>query len=454
MKFRHSIGWRLQLWYGLLLVATLSGFGFTAYQLESGRQMRLIDEDLRRRLPALVESQRPVPANRALREFNLLARHAALFDDSREKYYYVVWLRHSERPVTFSPIAPRDVPRPKTDEPSLRQRGELREVFLFPGPGDCVLVGRSIAADVAGLRRMGWWLGGVGAAVLLLGLAVGSWLVKRALRPLHDIATAAGRIASGDLKQRITSPDTQSEVGQLAGVLNSTFARLDAAFTQQARFTADAAHELRTPVSVMLTHVQNGLDGECSCPDHREAFEAARRAAQRMRRLIDSLLELARLDAGQETFRRDPFDLSETTRESIELIHPLADDRRITIRPELTACPCNGDAERIGQVITNLLTNAVVHTHPGGEVRVTVQPGDGLALLTVVDEGPGIAPADLPHIFDRFYRADKSRSRGGTGLGLAISQAIAEAHGGSIRAASIPEKQTTFTLQLPSAGTA
>ncbi len=451
MKFLHSIGWRLQIWYGVLLVVVLSGFGTTAFQLESGRQLRRVDEELRRRLPPLVESQRPVPNNRAMREFALLPRHAPLFDDSGDGFYHVVWLRHSERPVTFSTGAPRDVPQPKADEPPVRQRGNFREVFLFPGPGDCVLVGRSIAADAAGLRQLAWWLSGVGGAVLVLGLAVGAWLVRRALRPIQDISTTAGHIATGTLKQRINTSDTESELGQLAEVLNSTFARLDAAFTQQARFTADAAHELRTPVTVMLTHAQNGLDANCNCEEHREAFEATRRAAQRMRRLIESLLELARLDAGQEAFRREPFDLALVARECIELVSPLAEERRITIQAELPdgSCFCNGDADRIGQVITNLLTNAIVHNNPGGEVRVHAQRENGSVVLTVADNGPGIAPEDLPHIFDRFYRADKSRSRGGTGLGLAISKAIIEAHGGCIAAKSEAGAGASFMCKLP-----
>lgn len=448
MKFLHSIGWRLQLWYGVLLVVVLSGFGITAYQLENGRQLRRIDEELRRRLPPLVESQRPVPNNRTMREFSLPPRHAPLFDDSGEGFYYVVWLRHSERPVTFSTGAPRDVPQPKADEPPGRQRGNFREVFLFPGPGDCVLVGRSIAADTAGLRQLAWWLSGVGGAVLVLALAVGAWLVRRALRPIQDISATAGHIATGDLKQRINTSDTESELGQLAEVLNSTFARLDAAFTQQARFTTDAAHELRTPVSVMLTHAQNGLAGECANEEHREAFEATQRAAQRMRRLIESLLELARLDAGQETFRREPFDLSAVARECVELVSPIAEERRIAIHHDLPASQCIGDSDRIGQVITNLLTNAIVHNNPGGEVRVTARREKGCVLLSVADNGPGIAPEDLPRLFERFYRANKSRSRGGTGLGLAISKAIVNAHGGSIEAFSMPGSGTTIEVRL------
>jgi len=449
MKFFHSIRWRLQLWYGLLLIAVLSGFGITAYQFESSRQFRRLDEELRRRLPALVESQRPAPGNRAMREFNLLPRQAPLFEDTGEGFYYVVWLRHSERPVTHSPGAPRDVPQPGADETPLRQRGNLREVFLFPGPGDCVLVGRSVASDNAGLRQLAWWLSGVGGAVLLLGLAGGAWLVQRALRPIQDITATAERIATGDLTQRIDAADTESELGQLADVLNSTFARLDSAFMQQARFTADAAHELRTPVTVMLTHAQNGLDSECSCEEHREAFEATQRAAQRMRRLIDSLLELARLDGGQESIRRELFDLGAVARECIELVSPLAEERRIAIHCDLPASQCIGDSDRIGQVITNLLTNAIVHNNPGGEVRVTARREKGFVLFSVADNGPGIAPEDLPRLFDRFYRADKSRSRGGTGLGLAISKAIVNAHCGLIEASGMPGSGTTIEVRLP-----
>ena len=452
MKFFQSIRWRLQLWYGVLLIAVLSGFGITAYRLESARQIRRIDEELQQRLPVLVESQRPVRGDRDLREFGLAAKYFSLFDQAGgEGFYYVVWLRHGTRTITYSATAPPDVPMPKVGEPPVRVRGTLREVFLFPGPGDCVLVGRPIAADLADLRQLGWWLSGIGSVVLLVGLAGGAWLVTRALRPIGDISATAGKIATGDLTQRISTADTDSELGQLAAVLNSTFARLDAAFTQQARFTADAAHELRTPVTVMLTHTQNGLASECQNEEHREAFEASQRAAQRMRRLIESLLELARLDAGQEPLQHAPFDLSRTTQDCIELVRPLADERRLTIHSELPAVECLGDSERLGQVITNLLTNALLHNPPGGEVRVTARRENGFALLTVADNGPGIPAADLPRIFERFYRADKSRTRstGGTGLGLAISKAIVEAHSGTIEVASEPGHGTRFTIRLP-----
>jgi heavy metal sensor kinase len=286
--------------------------------------------------------------------------------------------------------------------------------------------------------------------VLLIGLLGGGWLVTRALRPIQSISSAAQKIATGDLTQRISAADSESELGQLVGVLNSTFARLDTAFTQQARFTADAAHELRTPVTVMLTHTQNGLSSECLIDEHREAFEACQRAAQRMRRLIGSLLELARLDAGQEPMRHDPCDLAQVTRECLDLTRPLAEKRSIQLHADLPETLCQGDADRLAQVITNLLTNAIDYNHDGGEVRVSTHRHNGTATLTVTNTGPGIPESDLPHIFDRFHRADKARSSNGhSGLGLAIAKAIVLAHGGTIEAQSEPGKSATLTVSVP-----
>jgi len=456
MKRFRSIRWRLQLWHGLLLLLILSGFCVTAYQWESGRISRQIDEELRQRLPVLVASQRPArgSADRQAREFRLSPENAALFDRAEAGaggMYFVVWLRNSEDPVTFSATAPRDTPMPGPGDPPTRQRGDLREVFSFPRPGDCVLVGRSIAADRAGLERFGWMLGGVGAAVLLLGLAGGAWLVTRALKPIGEISATAGRIASGDLTQRINTSDTESELGELATVLNATFSRLDAAFAQQARFTADAAHELRTPVSVVLTHMENGLASGCPNGEHREAFAAGQRAAQRMRQLIGSLLELARLDAGEESFHRTPFDLSRVAEDCIEQLRPLADEHRIALQSDLAPLELCGDADRMGQVIANLLHNAILHNRTGGGVRVAGREESGFVTLTVSDSGPGILPEDLPRIFERFYRADKSRSgsTGGSGLGLAISKGIVEAHGGSLEVASEWGGGSSFTIRLP-----
>jgi heavy metal sensor kinase len=294
-------------------------------------------------------------------------------------------------------------------------------------------------------------LAGVGAVILILGLAGGWWLASRAIRPIHEISATALKISAGDLSRRIDVQDTESELGQLASVLNATFARLENAFTQQQQFTSDAAHELRTPVSVMLTQTQTALNRDRSATEYRETLEACQRSAQRMRRLIESLLELARLDAGQETMKRSRFDLAQIAADCIGQIKPLAESRRIRIEPDLAPAECNGDSERIAQVITNVLSNAVFYNRDNGEVRVRVRRDQNFAVIEVADNGTGIAPEHQANVFKRFYRADPARtaSQGRSGLGLAISKAIIEAHGGAIELASEAGKGTVFTVRLP-----
>jgi heavy metal sensor kinase len=454
MRFPRSIRWRLQLWYGALLTAVLCGFGFTAFHLESARQFRRMDEGLQVRISALVDALRAAPdrgqERKRVPELRLKPSQAAMFGDEAG-HYFVIWMQ-SEEPILRSANAPADVPKPNGNDAVVRMRGDLRESFLFSAPVDCVLVGRSISGDYTDLRKLAAKLVGIGALVLAAGLVGGWWLATRAIRPIEDISAAAAKIADGDLSQRISTTETDSELGKLAGVLNSTFARLDAAFAQQARFTADAAHELRTPVAVMLTQTQSALARDRPADEYRETLEACQRATQRMRRLIEALLELARLDAGQETMRHADCDLSKIAADCIGLVRPLATGRNVSITAELSVARCPGDPDRLAQVLTNLLTNAIEHSRS----QITVHSGceDGSAVVTVTDDGLGIGASDLPHIFERFYRANRSRSEGAqhNGLGLAISKAIVEAHKGTLEVRSIPGEGATFVMRLAGIG--
>jgi two-component system OmpR family sensor kinase len=467
MKAFRSISWRLQFWYGLLLAAVLIGLGVTAFRLERARLERAVDDELHQRVSQLLrslhrgpprrpppdESDGPPPPPPEELAPNLTPGSGPpgwLEGTDGRKFYYAVWLLNGPR-LTLSPGTPPGLPRPTGGQEGLRQRGEWREAYFSPAPQDWVLVGCSTAADDAALRRFAGILLGVGAAVLALGLLGGGWLVTRALQPIQDISAAAAKISRGDLSQRIGVDETAGELGELAGVLNACFARLEEAFARQARFTGDAAHELRTPVTVILTHAENGLAAEGLTEEQREAFAACRRAAQRMRSLIESLLQLARLDSGENPVARARCDLAEVARGCLEFVQPMAQERGIALHADLAAAECVGDPRRLEQVVTNLLVNALHYNRDGGEVRLGTRREGNQVVLEVGDTGIGIAAEHLPQVFDRFYRVDQARTApaGRTGLGLAIVKAVVDAHGGTIEVASRLGEGTTFTVRLP-----
>lgn len=447
--FANSIRWRIQAWYGSLLVLLTAVLLSAIYLLERREQYRRVDAYLQQAfittLPFLVG-----PADAPKSRPPARDRLAHLPDTP---IYYLMWSPEGHL-VEHSPNAPDGVTLPDERRGGgdllCRTRAGCRELIQYQPRGERVLFGTTLRDVNANLSRLAVALTGLGLAISAVGLLVGWWLATRALRPIATISAAAEQIAAGDRTLRIDIAETESELGRLAGVLNTTFAHLEATFDEQARFTADAAHELRTPVSVILTQTQTALTRARPATEYRETIEACQRAAQRMRRLVESLLELARLDAGQEPMKRAPLDLAAVAQDYVNLLRPLAEVKMVRLVTELTAAACIGDADRLGQVITNLISNAIHYNQPGGEVRVQTHRANAVACLIVINTGPGIAAADLSHIFERFYRAESSRSAGRSGLGLAITKAIVEAHGGTITVESQPDRGTTITVKLRS----
>ena len=286
------------------------------------------------------------------------------------------------------------------------------------------------------------------AAVLSLVLGVG---VSRLLTaPLARLTRAAQAVAAGDLSQRV-DVRSHDEIGELGSAFNGMTASLAEAEALRKNLMADVAHELRTPLTVVQGNLQAILDGVY--PLEMAQVASLYDETRLLARLVDDLHDLALADAGQLRLERAPVDLAVLARTAVGHFAPGAEAAGVAL--ELAAAGHTpeviGDAGRLAQVLRNLLSNALRHTPSGGRVTVRVEGAGAWVRLQVADTGSGIAPEDLPHVFDRFYRSDKGRGRGGggAGLGLAIARQLVAAHGGRIEVASPPGAGATFTVTLP-----
>lgn len=377
--------------------------------------------------------------------------------DDESRNYFIIWDKNGtvlekSQLIDEVPFPNLRSPQDGVPVPTVRARGMMREVVHVSRFGDInVVVGRSIHRDIEALNRAGFLLFCTGLAVLSLGLAGGWWFSFRAIRPIKEMSAIAESISVKNLSQRINAESTATELEQLAIVLNRTFDRLQGAFERQAQFTADASHELRTPVSVILTHAELALSRPRSPEDYQKAFQTCRKASLRMKSLIDSMLLLARFDSDESEFEKQPVDLDRIANDTTELLQSLATERQVTLTCRADSVVVIADQERIMQLITNLISNAIRYNRPQGKVEVDVSVDGETAVIRVSDTGVGIAAEELPKIFDRFYRVDKARStsEGGCGLGLAICQTIVDAHNGTVSATSELGEGTTIEVRLP-----
>jgi heavy metal sensor kinase len=291
------------------------------------------------------------------------------------------------------------------------------------------------------------------AVPLALALAAGGgiFLARRALKPVDKIAQTAQKIGEADLSQRI-NVNTKDELGRLAATLNEMIGRLEKAFQRQKQFTSDASHELRTPLAVIEAESTLALQKERPPSDYRQSLEIVSRETRQMSSLIDQLLTLARADAGKEQWNFAEVDLGKLiTNLSIDA-EVLCQEKGLSFQLGQTQdLVVKGDEARLRELFMNLLDNAIRYTSAPGTVSLSLRREGQMAVVAITDTGIGIPPEDIPLIFERFYRVDKSRSRaeGGIGLGLAICQHIAEAHGGKIEVESQMGTGSTFSVWLP-----
>lgn len=475
----RSLAWRLQLWQGLMLLAVVAGLGTFVYLRLERTEMERIDTELESaaqviaasfepltreafergdfEIPLLIAERRLLPpADRPLPPRDRPAppprprREAALPE-------YIVWNGRGDV-VQQSEDAPAiawdELPNlPARGTSLVRPRRDAREVYLRGPHGSIVMVSRSIRRQLDDLRRWRWILIASGVVAIALGTVGGAWLVRRSLHPIAAMTATAAAISGENLSERIETIRIDRELAGLARTLNDAFDRLEADIHIKARFAADASHELRTPLTVILGYLEMAHAQPDLSVSTREALAACLRAAKRMKGLVEQLLLLARADAGKLAPDSQPVDLCAIVDECVSLLAPLAKEKQVQIGANLQQVETLGDPALLGQVVMNLVSNAIQYHRPGGRVDVCIRRAGENVVLEVSDNGPGIKTDAQAHLFERFYRADAARSReqGGSGLGLAISQSIVRAHGGEIGFTSEVELGTTFWVKLPAA---
>lgn len=357
-------------------------------------------------------------------------------------------------------LSPSDVTRVLSGETISRSitLGKDAESFrilavALPGSAPRVIVAATSLDTVdASVHHLSVLLLLAGPTLLLIASLGGWWVAGAALAPVRRITRTSAYIGMEHLDERVDVPGTTDEIHDLALTMNSMLERLEQGVADQRRFIADASHELRTPIAIMRSEVEVSLLGPDLGSEARTTLESVRQELEDMGSSVENLLTLARADEGQLSLAREHFDLrgaAEAVRDGLSHVSAAGG---VAIEVEGESAQVFADRSRIDQVLRNLLSNAIRYSGRGSHVTITTDTEDGAVRCTVVDDGPGIPPESLPHVFDRFFRGAPSRSGTGAGLGLAICHEIVAAHGGQVRAESGPDGGSTFTFTIPAAG--
>lgn len=449
-----SIRIRLTTWYGTLLVMTIAGLGIAVYMLMAQSLMKRVD--------AMLDFEFEEAAERltAGQPAEGLTNAPAAF---HEAFLLRIMTPDGQTLAQSPSLNGQPIPVPglgtveKASSHLSAKLGALGSCRVVTGAigSDAehriVQIATSLASyegELAELRVVLWTILPAGLVVATVG---GYWLAGRALAPVERMTEAAQRISAANLGERIEVTNAGDELGQLGETLNAMLDRIDHAFVATCRFTADAAHELKTPLASIRAEAEVALLAPRSTDEYEETLRSIVEETERLARLADRLLLLSREDADASLPRR-LIRLDEALRAATDHAAEAAAHARILLQVEdLPHVEVEGDHELLRQVFDNLLENAVKYTPAGGVVTVRGRCIDHRAIVEVSDTGVGIPDEALPRVFDRFFRVDTSRSRrtGGTGLGLSIAKAVIERHGGTTEATSTLGQGSTFRVLLP-----
>jgi heavy metal sensor kinase len=453
---------RLTAWYFAVLAVVLSAFGVSAYIAMRHSIRQTVDEELQARAEGVhqliertIQRGHPEDLPEGLREHTELRAGGALLQVSDEQGN---WLYRSAVMSDYGVPRPVTVPRRATEflGKDVPLRIWTKKVSVG---GQSYLIQSAFEMDdfYEALDHFALLLYISIPTLLLLAAAAGYWISTRALAPVDQITQTARTISAQNLSSRLVVPQTGDELQRLSQTLNGMLERLESAFKKITQFTADASHELRTPVAVMRTRAELSLRKARSADEYRDVIAEVLTELEKTSGLIEQLMFLARADSGAETLHFSATNIAEVLHEACHQGSALAEAKQIAFQEKISGDSMwiQGDASSLRRLFLILIDNAVKYTPASGQVEVSLQRNDGYAVAEVRDTGIGIAEADLPNVFERFYRADKARTRelGGVGLGLSIGRWITEVHAGTIEVHSVPGRGSSFQIRLPIANT-
>jgi len=453
-----SIRWRLTLWYGAVLFAVLTVSDVAIYFLLRHYLLVLTDAALKEELTELANE---VGRARVVRE---LPGELGIRFASHEGYEFQVRTEGGESVFRSDGLGAAGLPRRTTTGGASAFETLTPEVIgharlgsrVASGPAGPLVVQAtvSLAPNDRALRELLTVLLTTGPLALAGALGGGYLLARKALAPVGQMAATAADITASQLDRRLAASNADDELGQLARTLNDMIERLERSFSEVRRFTADAAHELRTPLSMMRTAAEVALRSPRSPEQDGRVLEDQLEEIERLTRLVSQLLFLSREDVGLPTGPREAVYLDEVVREVAGHMQVMAEEKAVSLEVLSGGSRVvRGDRDRLRQLLFNLLDNAIKYTPPGGRVSVRDVSSNGTAAIVVSDTGIGIPAEHLPHVFERFYRVDPARgTEGGTGLGLSICRSIAEAHQGRLEIESEAGRGTRVMLSLPAPG--
>lgn len=459
LRVPKTLSFRLTLWYATIFIITT----FIAFFLFYSRITALILERTDRELldqvdrfsvllvskgadslvdSAIVESE---AAGVKKVFFRFLSANGQIFSSSNMSYWKDIDVDTSAVRVLFRDESPvfKTVEIPERKE-------EIRILYALLSPGIIMQVGQAMESYSRVLDAFQRIFIVAMAGLIALAAGVGWFMARRAVSGIEAVTRTAQKISGGVLNERVPVKPRGDELDQLAASFNRMLDRIEVLLKEIKEMSDNIAHDLRSPIARIRGVAEVTLTSGKTITEYESMAASTIEECDRLLDMINTMLLISKTESGSEKFSTESIDLSETVRRACELFDPMAEDGNVDLRIDVAeSIRLTGNTSMIQRMISNLLDNAVKYTLSGGSVDVSLKESETRAVISVRDTGIGISPDELPRIFERFYRCDRSRSRAGIGLGLSLARAIARAHGGDITVVSTPDRGSTFTVDLP-----